>query len=481
MTKSGFGRWLALSLAILTVMVTMGCGAQGPALETIRGTTPPIIVIVIDTLRADYLGCYGFNGPVSPHLDRFAGESVLFEKCSAQAPWTTPSMASLLTSLYPEAHGVRLGPDDPRDQQTWRLWWTPAIPESTVTLAESLRDRGYRTAAFVSNGFLTGGLGFEQGFETFDESAALSDDRNAATLFDAGLQWLRSLRDAGEPTFLYFHLMDVHGPYIAPEADFEAVRQSPGFGPPVELDRAGFRHIQHYLHSPDWTKGPDRYELRLWRGRYAAGVHAVDRRLGRFVQDLRDSALWDDQLVVVTSDHGEELFDHGGWDHGSSLHEHQVHVPLMIRLPNARLGGTRIGDVVRLVDIMPTITELVGAAAPTEMTGADLLPLMDSPGEAGQQRAAFATSVKDIPNTHSVFDGRFKLISDGAGVMLFDIATDHEERLNLADDRPEIAERLSELLKEELGRVIPGKERTGQPLQISPERLEKLRELGYLQ
>jgi arylsulfatase A-like enzyme len=447
------------------------------------GSAPPIILIFIDTLRADYLGAYGFDGPISPVLDELARDSVVFERCSSQAPWTTPSMASMMTSLYPEAHGVRLAPDDPRDQRSWRQRWTRAIPETTVTLAEILSDRGYRTAAFVANPFLVRSLGFEQGFEVFDESAALAKNRDSTALLESGAAWLREATAVGEPTFLYLHLMDVHGPYTAPEDDFEAVRESPGLGPPRVLQWNEYKRIQPYLRQPAWAKGGEQARLRHWRGRYAAGVHAVDRRLGEFVRTLRDEGLWDRQLVVVTSDHGEELFDHGGWDHGFNLHEHQLHVPLIIRFPEDRLAGTRIGNLVRLVDLTPTFAAMAGADLPPDTIGGDILPLLVDPEAEATPRLAFATSVKRHPGNTSLFDGRYKLISElrRNRLRLYDIDADPRELQDISADEPELTARLADLLRAEIRRVESGTGGDGEPGEIPEDQLERLRELGYMQ
>jgi arylsulfatase A-like enzyme len=471
---------VVVALGILAATFAAGCGTEPNATGT---KAPSIILIVIDTLRADYLGCYGFEGPVSPHLDGLANESVLFDRCSSQAPWTTPSVASMMTSLYPEAHGVLLAPDDPRDQRTWRKRWTRAIPSSTVSLAGTLRDRGYRTGAFIANPFIAKGLGFEQGFDAFDESAALRGDRDSTSLLEAGLGWLLAAGDSGAPTFLYLHLMDVHGPYEASEADFEAIRGAPGLGPPLSLNSTGFGRIQPYLRKPRWAKGRDRFELRLWRGRYASGVHAADRNLGTFFQHLRGSGLWDQQVVVVTSDHGEELFDHGGWDHGFSLHEHQLHVPLMIRLPKGDLGGTRINGLVRLTDLMPTLISLAGVASPTEIVGSSLLPLLSDREEFEAPRVAFATSVKEHPGTHSIFDGRFKLIANytNGRTRLYDVQADPGEIKDLAALQPALVNRLESLLAQELAQVKTGNSVEGTAAELSQEQLDRLRELGYLQ
>jgi arylsulfatase A-like enzyme len=482
-TPSPIRRLIPVAIIAVCVSIATATCARRSANTAPATTTPPsIILIVIDTLRADYLAAYGFDGPTSPNLDALAAESVVFERCSSQAPWTTPSMASVMTSLYPEAHGVRLAPDDPRSLHGWRQQWTRAIPDSTPTLAGCLHDRGYRTAAFVANPWLVKGLGFEQGFDTFDEDAVERDDRDATMLLHSGLQWLRSTTATGAPTFLYLHMMDVHGPYTAPDVDFLEVRDSAGFGPARTLPGSGLRHIEKYLLSPRWARNQDRLQLRVWRGRYAAGIHAADRRLGAFIRTLRDEGLWDRQLVVVTSDHGEELFDHGGWDHGFNLYEHQLHVPLMVRFPHSEHGGSRIAELVRLVDLMPTLVSLAHANEPTGMVGIDLLPL--AAGRAGKHapRLAFSASVKDRPGATAIFDGRYKLISDLAArrLRLYDIAADPGEQTDLASEEPETVGRLGARLGEEIARVGAGEPAPGRAGEIPNEQLDRLRELGYL-
>ena len=472
-----------IALCAAAAVLSAGCARRQVSSAAPRGETPSIILIVIDTLRADYLGAYGFDGPISPNLDALALESVLFERCSSQAPWTTPSMASMMTSLYPEAHGVRLGPDDPRSLDGWRQRWSRAIPDATTTPAESLRGRGYRTAAFVANPWLVKGLGFEQGFDTFDESAVERNDRDASMLLQSGLRWLQSMESTGDPTFLYLHLMDVHGPYTAPEPDFNAVRDSVGFGPARTLPPDGLQSIERYLLSPQWARTPSRRQLRAWRGRYAAGVHAADRRLGAFIQSLRDEDLWDERLVVVTSDHGEELFEHGGWDHGFNLFEHQLHVPLMIRLPHSEFGGSRIEDLVRLVDLMPTLTKLAHAIDPPGLTGSDLPRAESVRPMVEPRRLAYSGCVKDRLGTTAIFDGRFKLITDlrSRQLRLFDIEADPQEQMDLAAEQPEIVEVLNDLLRREISRIAAGEGAAEVPAEIPPEQLERLRELGYLQ
>ena len=195
-------------LFVATLAPLAACGEGRPE-------PPNLILVVADTLRADYLGFYGFDGDVSPILDRLAAESVVFENCFSQAPWTKPSAASLLTSLYPGTHGLTdheggYGSEEPR---------TSVLPDSAVTLAEILGERGYRTGAFVANSFLARDYGFAQGFDVYDDYAAPAETPADEILVHAG-RWLEH-SDQDRPFFLYVHLMDVHWPYDAGQWDYD--------------------------------------------------------------------------------------------------------------------------------------------------------------------------------------------------------------------------------------------------------------------
>jgi len=473
--------WLALVGAVTAIVGVVGLRFY-TRFAPLYLQPPSIILIVVDTLRADYLGCYGFEGDISPRIDELAAESVLFENCSSQAPWTTPSLASMMTSLLPQAHGVALSSEAPRDYQTWRREWTPAVPDVTNTLAEILRGQGYRTGAFVANPFLTRDLGFEQGFEVFDASAAKKKDRDAPAVLEPAGLWLDTVLRARHPFFLYLHLMDVHGPYSSPEGDFNAIRESPGLGEARNLTVQQFDRIQPYLRRPQWTRRAHGKELRTWRGRYAAGVHAADRHLGHLLRRLREEERWQNTLVVLTADHGEELFDHGGWDHGFSLHRHQLHVPLLIRFPGAERGGTRVSDVVRLVDILPTLAEIAEAGVPSTAVGTDLAPLTRLAAGVEPPRAVFASSIKSRPGRSSMTVGRYKLIADADGgkARLFDLVTDPGERLDIAPVRPDVVRELQVRLLDELMKIAATAPEASAAIELPAEQVEQLRELGYV-
>jgi arylsulfatase A-like enzyme len=443
-------------------------------------TGPSIVVVLIDALRADYLGCYGFQGNISPHLDRFAADSVIFERCYSQAPGTLPSVASLFTSMHPQVHGVVSRA--PTIRARWQAlggFWTSDIPESATTLAEALAEAGYQTGAFVANPWLVPWLGFGRGFDTYDDRWA--DIRTEADrVVAAASRWLHR-RTPSRPSFLYLHLMDVHGPYAAPETDVEPVRHSPSLGPERTLTDAERRRIDSYLREPDWTAGSDGESLRGWRARYAAGVHAVDRQLAQFFAGLRSSGVFDRAIVVVTSDHGEELGEHGGWNHGKNLYDHQLHVPLLLHYPDGGPRGVRVNRVVNLTDVMRTLLSAAGVPLPDTVGGRDLTPLLDAPLAVETDPLSLATGIKGRPSAHSLYDGRYKLIVnlDRGRTELYDLDNDPGEQSDLSSDRADVARELLIRLRGELEQLISDASAYGQEVRLPSAVEERLRALGY--
>ncbi len=314
-------------------------------------TRPSIILLLVDTLRRDYLGFHGFEGPISPNLDWLAMESVVFENAFTQAPWTKPSIASLFTSLHPDAHGLdnHEGLFGPREN---RALTTGVLPSEAVTLAEALKGAGYRTAAFVANPWVHGRYGFDQGFDSYEVVTTLPEILERARAFFR--------QDERRPFFLYLHFMDVHGPYDASEEDFESMGTSPSLAVREEPPAGDLSKLPSYLAGIPWFQ-EEEFRNRTFgeviafrlsrshpvRARYAANVLDYDRRIGPFLNEVRNSELDRNTILVLTSDHGEELLEHGGWDHGFNLYEQQIRVPLLIpeaRRPRRRSQGCRGGE-----------------------------------------------------------------------------------------------------------------------------------------
>lgn len=442
-----------------------------------RANQPPsVIVILVDTLRADYLGTYGFEGPISPHIDAFAQESVVFENCFSQAPWTKPSVTSLFTSLQPAVH--RVYSHDGKFGLRDRARQTETLAEEALTLAEALKEGGYATAAFVANPWIERDHGFGQGFDVFDTHPR-GNDVKAGPVLEAAQEWIAKQRQE-RPYFAYIHLMDVHGPYNAPEEDYEAVRDSPQFGKePVPLTPRQIRKAPVYLRRSPWvrTAPPD---ARVWRARYAANVHALDRRLEPFFQELRRTGVFDSAIIAITSDHGEQLHEHGRWDHGNSLYDEELHVPLIVRLPGGGNGGNRVAAVVSLVDVMPTILALAEVPPVEGLQGRDLSGSLKNGSDALKSVASFATAVKWKPTRQSLRTEFYKLIkgSDEGRGRLYDLRKDPGEQTNIADRSPAFAAVDALLTAQVLANEARGQleaKRAPMPARVQ----ERLRALGY--
>ncbi len=433
-----------------------------------------MILVVVDTLRADHLGSYGFRGDVSPTLDALAAESVRFERCFAPSPWTKPATASLLTSLYPDAHGLTIHPDvgPVKDDGPPR---TQALSGQAVTLAEALRDAGYRTGAFVANPWVERSQGFAQGFDRFDDRGA-SIDTPADGLLSRAEAWLAEARE--EPFFLYLHFMDVHAPYDAPKSDYDAIPATPSER--VLADREMPEAMVKNLETPaEWATEAMRRDVDYWRRRYASGVRAFDRRLTPFIEHLRERGLLDGSVLVITSDHGEQLFEHGGWSHGLGLFDHQLHVPLLVRRPGGARGGAAVGEIVELTDVMPTILSLAAVRPPAGVQGRDLSGL-GSGGVPAGDGVAFGSAAIAQPDLHSVRTPEHKLVMNTRTrrARLFDLAADPGETRDVAAEKADVAKALAARLDAHLEELARARLATDETT-LSDEERERLDALGY--
>jgi len=302
----------------------------------------------------------------------------------------------------------------------------------------------------------------------------------ADAVFDAAEEWIRAAKP-DTPYFVYIHLMDVHGPYDAPIEDYDAIRDSPSLGNPRELSRKEFSEIASYLRKVPWA-GKSGKDVRDWRGHYAAQVHAFDRRLGKFFKDLRKLGVLDRAAIVVTADHGEQLFEHGGWDHGHTLFDEELHVPLIVRLPGGKDGGRKVEATVSLIDVMPTLVSLAGLPAVDGAQGRDLSAPLHG-GVAQQQlqsMPSFATAVKWKPQLHAARTERYKLIKnlESGESDLYDLEEDPGENRKLTDDAPALPE-MNEIMQAQLdGNAARGKLEPGRG-DLSETVRERLRALGY--
>lgn len=307
-----------------------GASVAAPRLsaEALACSQCNVILISIDTLRADHLGAYGYRRRTSPEIDRFARRALVFENAMSQSAWTTPSHASMLTGLLPRDHGLLLSPRPGK------------LRPETPTLASILKGHGYRTVSFNGGGFVGPSFGLQAGFDTYT-SRSRTFQRNIS----AAQSWLRE--NVGSKFFLFLHGYDVHWPFVHAE-------RNTFYKPARDYD------LQRLCRDSRYTRGKDAQEYTV--AQYDAGIVHVDALMGEFFRFLHDEDLLSRSIVIITSDHGEELFAHGRCEHTRSVYRELVHVPLIVRLPFG--AGGRIGSpVAASLSILPTVVGILGVDA----------------------------------------------------------------------------------------------------------------------
>ena len=440
--------------------------ASAPAdVANSSGAKPPhVLIFLVDTLRADRLGCYGYDRPTSPNIDRFAAGAVRFEHAVAQSSWTRPSTASILTGLYPHNHGARSR--------------NHVLARDVAYLPEVLRSIGYRALGVSSNSIAGPTFGFRRGFSHFKQ---LPENLSSPGIHipvwrvvNETLEWLERIGPE-DSFFVFMHAMDPHAPYYPPEPHRSR------FAPDAPAGALGknMGRLQPF-------------EIPHLSDLYDAEIAAVDEHFGRLLEELDRRGLLDDTLVVFVSDHGEEFQDHGNHGHGSNLYREQIHVPLIVQLParlRAAVERSVVEEQVQQIDVAPTILEAIGRPGLIETDGRSLLPLMRSQGSREEHRIAMS----DLRNDGEAVDAllleendepRRKLIdyrsaSFGQTHQLFDTTNDPDELHNLRAREPHWAGYLRAL-----GRLMRRGSRQqlepGLEPDMPPEQRRALEALGYL-
>ncbi len=473
--------------ALLGLLAWAGCSAPGPAVTT--GPRPPIVIVSLDTLRADHVSAWGYGRPTSPRLDAFAREAVRFEHAYAQSTGTLLSHLSLLTSLHPPH--FRITRDDGKNvsQGETRL----RLPEAVETLAEVLRAGGYDTIAITDGGLVSERYGFGQGFDHFEVNPGLPSRgqgglRTTLPKLRARLDARAARGSAGEPAaplFLFLHSYDVHGPYDAPEPFAKAFSR----GSYAELGaELGFAPEPGKLNGALAEVTPAQVDEVV--ALYDNGIAATDAQLEPLFALLREHGLYDEAVLVLLSDHGEEFLEHGSFSHGPKVYAELVHVPLLVRLPGARHGGRVVREPVALLDVAPTLVELAGLEVPEAFAGRSLLGAIEA-GAAEAERPIFFDVSHRGWDVHGMRRGRWKVIRNGAqgAVELYDVEADPGERTDLAQAEAKRAERMAAELADWVARMereglsrgwfaVPA---TGTDENLSPDERRALRELGYIE
>ena len=449
-------------------MCVLGVGA-GIFLAWRWWARPPVILVVVDTLRADHLTQHGYGRATSATLGRLASHSTRFAQCFAPAPWTTPSTASILTGLLPARHGSsRKG--------------IPLADEAT-SLAEILSAEGYETAAFTLNHNVSRKTRFDQGFEVFlDFEGKSTDYPDIREMLDQVGTWLEIRRAA--PFLLWLQPMNVHGPYRVPKArrsDLLGSPPTPGFRYYGEPMRGILKRGQVEL-----REAVDEAMLRSLVERYDTAIRYTFDELAGLVEDLEERGLYDRSLIVVTSDHGEELFEHGGFSHGYTLHREVLEVPLWIKLPGQREGGV-VDELVSTVDVVPTVLDALGLDPRSPLDGRSLLPLIRGDERDGDE--PFQIYEVQWPKrcvARAIRMGSWKLVRieqnyEGVvdAVRLYDLATDPGEDRNVASEHPERVARMTEELEATFARYEAEALPVPESVEDQMDR-KKLEALGYL-
>ncbi|MFH1689489.1 MAG: sulfatase [Candidatus Eisenbacteria bacterium] len=460
----------------------LGRVAVERAVMTDTPSPPNVLLVMLDTTRTDCLGCYGSTDGITPNMDALAGESLLFEQAVTPEPLTRPAVTTVLTGLYPRSHGVDTN--------------TKSLDAGFHTLAEALQARGYVTGAFMAASVLSAYYGTDQGFDTYTEpaegpwelsrflalkrfyvsvfaSSRWSIEITAEEVTRRAVTWIRS--NEGRPFFAVVHYFDPHFPYE----------------PPVEHDlaqRHGFTTLpvpyedQQDMFKPGFDMPDDFLEM-TWL-KYKGEISYTDECVGSLLNSLDEMGLADDTLLVLMSDHGESFEKGFYFSHGNRLFDSLVHVVLMFRYPG-RIGPGRQAQQVHLADLYPTILSLAGVPLDAEVQGTNILgPRGDE--SPGAPRPVFLQTDFENPKPFSsrvAMGVRFlpwKYVdSPEIGLVeLYDLHADPGELLNLAEERPEVAAEMDARLESWLATT---KRRETSQAELSPERLEALRALGYVQ
>lgn len=462
---------------------------------------PNLVTIMIDTLRADRLSCYGYNRPTSPVIDALATEGIRFDRAWAQSPWTRPSVATLFTSLYPSTHG------------TWGQ--ADKLTSSAQLIAESFKEAGYHTAAFSANVQVSPTFGFSRGFDWFwnDKNPKVLQaskigrlwkktrqllistflphlmqragnhgilrGTDARTVNTTVLDWANQLPQ-NTPTFLYVHYLDPHQPYNPPE-DLINTR-------PIDPVATNARLQIPWDFSPFHPDSPEsKYPepesdlLEDLNDLYDAEIRFVDREIGQLLSSLKEKEiLTDSDYLLILSDHGEEFYDHFQWRHGNSLFEEMIRVPLILIGPG--IPAQVFSDPVQLADLFPTLASLMGIRAPEKSNGIDLTPMLQA-GQAPQSRIVYSERPKEGAFLRAISQGATKVIGLGdLGTdikwMTFNLDSNPKEIFSVSPNSPKTNALRDSLI--EIGTSALAARLAGSQAALDPATRAQLDALGYV-
>jgi arylsulfatase A-like enzyme len=466
-----------------------------------RSDLPNIYLVSVDTERADHTSAYGAAEKTTPFLEELAKNGVLFKNVVAPGPWTVPSMTSLFTGVYPSEHGIVSG-----DEQRRSIAGQPKLPDEATTLAELLHARGYSTFGVNTNLHLAARLGFAQGFDAFAGTSFQDLPFTNLVVY----AW-KDVISKSAPFFLWTHYFDPHQPYVLHKPWFQEWNKSPypdyaAVFADTALDALGIRNavpgadglpvfakvalvkgamakVQEStrgLRLPDPKVSPEMFAraMAFLRAAYLSEIRADDLEIQNLCAGL---GLDKNAIIVYVVDHGEEFFEHGDFGHraGTHLYQELLHIPMVIVLPDRTGAGKVIDTPVSLVDVMPTLLDLIGAPIPQGLSGQSLAPLIR--GGALAPRPLFSEVVRNGVTARAIVEHPWKYIWDFGARKgeLYDLAADPAEKNDLSGAQPQRAEQMRERLLKWAQAARP-RWRLGPSTTLAPEEIERLKAMGYL-
>ncbi len=435
-----------------------------------KGPQSTVVVFVLDTVRRDALGCYGNPSDPTPQIDALAENGVRFDQALSSSGWTLPAVGSLLTGTWPTIHGavgqgVMLKP----------------LRSEIQTAAEVFQKARFRTIGFTNAAFVSPMVGVDRGFDVFDHKYSYNHDaRSAQLVVDLAIRELHANR--GEPTFFFVHLFDPHLTY-APPTGYDTKFTDGRTGPAPPITMAMCKEMQT---GESGQEPPLAQDIDYIRGVYQGEVNFMDAQVGRFVEELKSLGLYDQATLVVTSDHGEEFWDHGGFEHGHTLYDELIHVPLIVKFPaGVEPGRHAVSEPVRVLDVMPTLFDILGIEQPVTFEGKSMMPLVR--GESTEARPVFAESTLYGAQKIAWRTERYKYIHDAASGRegigeLYDWRDDPSETRDLANEQPELALDMRAELFDFYADLRARSRGMSEPetVNLSPVRIQQLRSLGYV-
>ncbi|MBZ0113753.1 MAG: sulfatase-like hydrolase/transferase [Thermoanaerobaculia bacterium] len=464
-------RLLGASLSLVLVLLGLRFTVFGPGQEKARDD---VLILLVDALRADRLGAYGYSRETSPAIDRLAADGVRFESAIAASTFTKSSVASLFTGQYPYEHGVY-----------WGVWNDPSggahsdvLPDSAVTLAEAFRHRGYLTEAWVQNSHLLAAFGFDQGFVRYRDQQGHAQRIN---------RLFRRFLDRGGnryPYLAYLHYIDLHAPYRPPAA-YRRLFGASGQGyRGIDTEKWG----QYLADVRSGTVKVEAERLEEFGNLYDAQIRAVDDEIGALLEDLRKRGRYDDTLIVLTADHGDAFGEHGVISHSTGPYDELVRVPWIVKLPGNRMAGHVVSDQVSLVDVFPTLLDAVGINDVTAVSGCSRFPeLRGASRPAGECDVAISeiAEVEGAEATLGLRTERWKYLRfDGGREELYDLQSDPGEQRNLLLEIPDVLE-LSDFqvvvdFRRRAEEILAARNTSRGRVEVDALTLEELRSLGYV-